>query len=261
MLDFVILIPCFNNQLGLEKSIESVFYKNHNYEILIIDDGSIIPLSEIKLQEKFPNKPLSVIRLNDNSGITKALNTGLDYILKFKETKYIARLDCSDTCQADRFNKQVEFLEKHHDIYLLGTWCEFQDEKSKKKYIYKTKTKHQDIIKEMHFKCSFIHPTVMFKKEVLKSIGFYPYEFSHAEDYAFFWKILKKHTGEIIPEILVRISTNSESISSKHYKRQLKSRLKVVANFGTEKVNISLGKTMVLIRYLLPEKIIKFLKS
>ena len=36
--------------------------------------------------------------------------------------KYIARMDADDISLPDRFKKQVEFLEKHEDISLVGSW-------------------------------------------------------------------------------------------------------------------------------------------
>ena len=261
MLDFILLIPCYNNPLGLDKSLESVKYPNKNFEILIVDDGSIIPLNQTFLNEKYPQFQISVISLKQNSGITKALNTGLENILDCKNTKYIARLDCGDTCSEDRFIKQVDYLNNNQDIYLLGSWCKFVDYKKQSGFIYKAKTKQEDILKEMHLKCSFIHPTVMFKKEVLTEIGFYPYNFPHAEDYAFFWQILKKYKGAIIPEIMVKIELNSKSISSKFYKVQLKKRMEIVFRFGDNYFYKTIGIFMLLLRYAVSGKMVIFFKK
>ena len=123
-------------------------------------------------------------------------------------------------------------MNKNTDTFLLGTWCKFQNAITKKSFDYITKTNHIDIIKEMHYKCSFIHPSVMFKKEVIDVIGLYPTTFPHCEDYAFFWEIIKQRKVAIFPETLMTINTFENSISSKNYKTQIKSRIKVVKFYG-----------------------------
>lgn len=260
MLDFVLLIPCYNDIEGLHTSLSSVNYRPEKHQILIIDDGSEPPISFENLKEKFPEKPITILRLEKNSGIVTALNTGLIHIQEKISVQYIARLDCNDTCHPDRFYNQVEFLDSRPDIFLLGSWCTFSDENGRK-FLYKTKTEHKDIIKQMHFKCSFIHPTVMFRKDVLKSIGMYPTHFPHAEDYAFFWSILKEYKGAISRNIFINVKIKKGNLSSIHYKNQLKSKKKVIKNYGTNIILIYISNLSLLMKSFLSNKTIFFIKK
>ena len=230
--DFILLIPYYNNFNGLINSIKSVNYPNSKFEMLIIDDGSNPPLNLQKLKEFDENINIHLIRLPENQGVLKALNTGLLYLHNRNDFKYIARLDCGDTCHADRFIKQVTFLNNNQEIGLLGTWCRFTDIISGKSYIYRTKTNHDEILKEMHFKCSFIHPTMMFRKEIIDTVGYYPEGYPDAEDYAYFWIILNKYNGAILNEILVNIGVLRTNISSRNFKKQLISRKKIIRDMG-----------------------------
>jgi glycosyltransferase involved in cell wall biosynthesis len=258
--DFILLIPCYNNYDGLVKSIRSVCYSKNKFEILIVDDGSDVLIDQQKLQELNPEINIQIIRLQENNGIAVALNAGLKTLNIRNDFKYIARLDCGDVCHPDRFTKQVAFLNEHNEIGLLGTWCRFIDKNTGKSYLYKTKQKQEDIVKEMHFKCSFIHPTVMFRKNVLDVVGYYPKEFIHAEDYAYFWQILKKMKGAVLGETLVDVEFSGSNVSAKNYRRQLRSRMKVVRMFGEKKRYVLSGIFLVLIRYLLPFRLIKEMK-
>ncbi|HXP50547.1 MAG TPA: glycosyltransferase [Bacteroidia bacterium] len=232
MKDFILLIPYFNDLEGLIASLKSISYPTGEFEILVVDDGSKTSLNADLLKTKFPSISITVLNMPANGGVAKALNAGLKSIHSRKGFKYIARLDCGDTCTKERFTEQVKFMNDHSEIGLLGTWCQFKDSASGKSYLYKTKTSHDDILKEMHFKCSFIHPTVMFKSEILETIGYYPENYAHAEDYAYFWEILKSYKGEILPEVNVCIVMNTKTISAKYFKKQILSRIEIIKNFG-----------------------------
>lgn len=259
-LDFILLIPCYNDLKGLTRSVESINYPSHKFEILIVDDGSISPISVNILKSLFSDLKIEVLRLNDNKGILSALNAGLEHIKNRNDYKYIARLDARDTCHSDRFVREVTFLNENPEIGLVGTWCRFTELASGKSYFYKTKTKHDEIMKEMHYKCSFIHPTVMFRSEVLDIVGIYPKGYPHAEDYAYFWKILKKFKGAILPEILVNIEYSGNNVSSKNYRAQLKSRMKVVKFFGENDMIILLSSCLLFCKSIFPKKMIEKLK-
>ena len=55
----------------------------------------------------------------------------------------------------------------------------------------------------MHFRNIFIHPTVIFKANLLKKAGYYPTNFLHAEDYAFFWQLIENYHCHILDESLL----------------------------------------------------------
>jgi len=259
-LDFILLIPCYNNLSGLIKSIRSVKYPVDKFEILIVDDGSLLPILKENFDDISSHIKIQIIRIYANQGILNALNTGLKELKTRNDFKYIARLDAGDTCHPERFTKQIQFLDSHPEIFLLGTWCRFENSITGKGYDYITKTKHEDIVREMHFKCSFIHPTVMFRKEVLNTIGFYPENYPNVEDYAYFWKILKIFKGAILQQILVEIDFSNENISSRNYKKQLIYRMKIVKDFGSHKLSKLSGLFLLACRLLTPKKMIDKLK-
>src|SRR5262249_53992679 len=157
-----------------------------------VDDGSTVPVTSasIKLGIKI-DFPVVVLRNEVNKGIAVALNKGLEWIEEQGMAHYVARLDCGDLCSPDRFYKQMDFVNNHHGVGLVGSWCVFEDRKKSFQYKYKTPTRHDQIKKAMHFRNAFIHPTVIFETGLLKDVGYYPTNFLHAEDYAFFYQLIK----------------------------------------------------------------------
>ncbi len=250
MPDFYLLIPCYNNREGLVRSLQSINYPYHLYSVIIVDDGSDLPIDAEFIHSNVSKQmSVTIIRQEQNGGITKALNAGLRLLYSQGKEMLIARLDCGDTCTPERFYRQVSYLRNHEEIDLIGSWCHFKDPLSGNRYKYMTPVAHARILKSMYFRNVFIHPTVMWRHHPDKPI-FYPDNYPHAEDYGFFNQILINGKGAVIPEYLVTCELNERGISIMHRQRQLKSRIDVVRAYGTNKVLSSLGvfKLWILLR-------------
>jgi glycosyltransferase involved in cell wall biosynthesis len=256
MLDFYLLIPCYNNTDGLIRSLLSVNYPKEKYKVLIVDDGSTAPvsLSEFPV-ELLQRQLIEIIRLPVNKGITEALNTGLRSILNRNDSLYTARLDCDDTCTTDRFTKQISFLSLNPEIALLGSLCLFVDAEKKSRFVYKAAEHHDAILKQMHVKCSFIHPTVVFRNEMIKKTNLYSYNFPYAEDYAFFFELTKQYNTHILQEILVETQLNNNGISVKRRQEQIRSKIKIIQHFGVIKSLTCAGLFKQCFLVLLPHKL------
>lgn len=247
---------------GLIASILSVHYISDKFLIVIVDDGSNDPVNEEALNTRLVKSyPLKVIRLSNNSGITVALNTGLQWIYNNCDTAYIARLDAGDTCDSERFYIQVNEMRQHSDAILCGSWCKFLSKKTNISYLYKTPVDSTSIRKEMYFRNVFIHPTVMFKKDVITLIGLYPDDFPHTEDYAYFWRMLKAGNSIIIPKILTICEMNEKGISLTNRRAQIQARQQVVKKFGVNPYLKVLGIIKLWMLLIIPNTLILRLKQ
>ncbi|WP_299757622.1 glycosyltransferase [uncultured Pontibacter sp.] len=226
--DIVVLIPHYNNPAGLRKSLASIEY-TMPIDVLIVDDGSSKKPDEQGLHELFKGKlNLNFIYNKVNQGIEGTLNIGLKYIQEQMAIQYIARLDCGDTCNPLRFIKQKQILDDYPDFYLIGSWVDFVDDSGRKIYTYKAPSNHKDIVNNMFLKCSFIHPSVMFRAAALHKIGLYPTKYKAAEDYAFFFNFVKTYKTHIIQEVLTYCEVNYGGISVTKRNTQLNSKLKIL---------------------------------
>lgn len=260
-IDFYLLIPFFNNLSGLLHSLNSVQYDAEKFIVVIVDDGSDEPITRTILNQHIStNSQVEIIRLPQNKGITHALNTGLQWILQQNNAHYIARLDCGDICTNDRFYKQVAFLHQHPTVNLVGSWCIFRDYTTNVAFRYVTPTDHNHISRSMHFRNLFIHPTVMWRCEAMKEVARYPDNYPDAEDYGFFYQLLKKGECAIIPEYLVTCEINHKGISLSSRKKQLKSRIKVVREYGMNKVLRYLGVIKLRLLLIVPYNIVFAIK-
>ncbi|MBC3538714.1 glycosyltransferase [Rufibacter sediminis] len=260
-IDLCVLIPCYNNQEGLIKSLQSIVYKPEKLWVLIVDDGSLMPVQEEAIASTGISFRFHVIRLYKNEGITHALNTGLQWIEDHLQTRFVARLDCGDLCHQERFFKQVKFLDENTQVGLLGSWCEFHNPQTGLKYAYTTPLEHASILSEMHFRNVFIHPTVVFRSELIKETGKYPIEYPYVEDYALFFKMLHKTKGAILNDFLVTCELNPKGISLSNRKEQLFGRRSVVSDYGVFAFKKIAGEFKLLFLSFLPYGLVHLVKS
>src|ERR1700754_679494 len=255
--DFYLLIPFVNNLPGLIRSLQSIVYDPLAYGLLIVDDGSRDLLRYEDLTSYLPQSvSLTILRLSENQGITVALNTGLKWLEENGNCKYVARLGCGDLCMPERFTRQVAFLNGHPEVGMVGSWCIFRNFQTGDSYRYITPTEHKKIVREMHFRNVFIHPTVMWRSDMTREIGVYPDSFPHAEDYGFFYKIISATEAAVLPTDLVICEINPQGISLNFRREQLKSRIKVVRQYGKNGLFRLLGVIKLRLLIVIPYKFV-----
>ena len=110
-----IILPTFNAEKYLEKTIFSIINQNYkNFELIIVDNESIDNTKNII--NKF--KKINIKTINKKTqNLAEALNLGI----AVSKGEYIARIDADDLIRKNRFVKQVEFLEKNMDYDIVGT--------------------------------------------------------------------------------------------------------------------------------------------
>ena len=242
-------------------SLESVFYDANRFTVVIVDDGSKVPVSAQQIKSELKNiGSITVLGNEQNRGITDALNRGLQWIEEHLTVKYIARLDCGDLCHRHRFYRQIDYMNNHPDVGLLGSWCLFKDKKKSFGFPFRTPTGHESITKAMHLGNVFIHSTTMFRTSLLKTAGGYPSEFIYAEDYAFFWKLIKVTRSHILDEFLITYEIDEEGLSIKNRQKQLTSRARIIATFGTNPFRKIVGILRTKALSIMPKRLVLPLK-
>ncbi|MEA3967763.1 glycosyltransferase, partial [Enterobacter hormaechei] len=73
MRDLIVLMPVYNDQKDMIRTLDSINEDNNDFSVLIIDDDSKIPLTLNNKQYKFTVK---IHRLTVKKAITGALNAG-----------------------------------------------------------------------------------------------------------------------------------------------------------------------------------------
>lgn len=254
----ILLIPHYNNLIGLQKSIKSIG-KEEKVDILIVDDGSDEKQIPRESNFKYTQGALNIVKYKHNKGIENALNYGIKYLINNNNYKYIARLDAGDTCKEDRFYIQETFLENNEDIFLIGSHVNFLDSDGVYKYTYKVPLNHKHIKRNMFVKNSFIHPSVMYRSSIF-NMGYYPIKYKYTEDYALFYRIVNNYKTANIDEVLMFTEISKDSISYKKRKIQLINRFRLTIENTRFNMFFFYGIIRILLLLIIPNFIHQYFK-
>ncbi|MBS1650685.1 MAG: glycosyltransferase [Bacteroidetes bacterium] len=219
-----VIMPVYNAELFLKRAIDSMLMQTYStFEFIIIDDGSTDNSNTII--KNYSDKQIKLIENKENKGLIYSLNIGINEA----KGKYIARMDADDISYPKRIEKQVNFLETHPTIGVLGT---FINDTIKYK-IYKNKQlTSNDLKARLIFDNAFYHPTVMFRASALKENKIlYDQNYKHAEDYNLWIKLMSVTDFAILQEPLLYYENHSHQVSSKHSIEQENSIFKTQDNF------------------------------
>lgn len=152
-------------------------------ELVLVEDGPI-PSSIANLIELY-RESLNIVsvKLPINKGLGNALNEGLKHCTSI----FVARMDTDDIAYENRFFEQLRFMEKNSDIDLCGSFSTEIDENGNVGNVRKMPLDHESIVKNL-WTNPFIHPSVIFRKDKMLSIGGYDASLSRRQDYELWFR-------------------------------------------------------------------------
>ena len=123
-------------------------------------------------------------------GITFALNFGLN----ITKTKYVARMDGDDISKADRFEKQINFLESNPSYVLVGCRVNLIDGVGNiMKQRFKFYESNEEIRRALKFRMPLCHPAMIFRTDTMLENKGYMYG-NTAEDHELYLRIARNHS-------------------------------------------------------------------
>lgn len=222
-----VIMPCFNRQNYIVQAIESILNQTYvEFEFIIIDDCSKDNTFEIVQKYAEVDKRIKALRNDKNMGIVYTLNRGL----KEAKGKYITRMDDDDISLPQRFEKQVEFMEKNEDIVVCGSYVEVFDDNDKIYFPLMRESEPEILALMMNFGNPMGHSNIILRKDFLDAHRLsYEQDYKDAEDYYLWTQILVKG-GKIanVPEILVKYRSHGGKISFIYHKHQQELCLKII---------------------------------
>jgi glycosyltransferase involved in cell wall biosynthesis len=232
-----VIMPVYNAGSFLVPAVESILAQTYqNFEFIIVDDTSTDSSYKILQQYKkrFPKK-ITLLRMH------KTLNCGGDACaneaLKIAKGKYIARMDADDISHATRLEKQVAFMEKNKNVFLVGSNAFVIDKNGKTIGEKLEPLTHKAMYRSY---CTFhplIHPTLMIRRVYKGKTFSYDIKYNANNDYyTFFKRICQGFVFANLPEKLVYYRIHGKNDTFVNVKGKflntLKIRFLMVAKYG-----------------------------
>lgn len=179
-----VIMSVYNDQDNISNSIKSILGQTYkDFEFLIVDDCSTDnTYEEIK---KFTTDPrIKLYKNSKNIGLTKSLN----FLIEKSSGKYIFRQDSDDFSLSQRFQEQLNVLER--EIYQVCTSRAINMQNNKTIPGLSSWVPKKISIK---FKNPYIHGTLAIQKSLLNNIGNYDEDYLYAQDFKLFLDLIKKN--------------------------------------------------------------------
>lgn len=174
--DVCILMPVYNGMPYLRQAVESVLDQTLGaWQCVIVNDGSTDDtrdfLASIR-DDRF------LILDQENAGISAAVNHGLEYC----DARYVARLDADDVALPTRLAEQVEFLDAHAEVALVGTQVAPMGARGAGSSL-KLPIGHDAIMSALIAgRHAMAHSSIMVRTDVLRQVGGY-WSLAFGEEY------------------------------------------------------------------------------
>ena len=201
------------------QAVQSIIQQSlPEWELLLYDDGSGGEYREIFHRAAAMDSRIRLLGEENNRGLAHALNI----CIRQSTGRYIARMDDDDISGPERLEKQAAFLDTHPQFQWVGSNAELIDGEGVWGY---QKMPYIPCRKDFLFNSPYIHPTVMFRREILENSGGYceSKKILQCEDYELFMRLHKNGgQGCNLQAALVQYWEDYESVKKRTYRRRIR---------------------------------------
>ena len=216
-----VIMSVYNEEKYLRQALDSILSQTFaDFEFIVVDDGSTDGTRSIL--ESYRDPRIRVFS-QDNQGLTKSLNRALSTA----RAGYIARMDGNDISRRERFERQINFLDRNPDTGIVGSFSHRIDEKGRQVNLYTYPTDGDGIREALWSTCPMCHSSVMFRRACVERVGPYREKVGPTEDLDFFFRVSEKFETANIPEPLHSFRVIAEGITIRRRFDQLRYELLV----------------------------------
>ncbi|NIA69071.1 glycosyltransferase [Pelagibius litoralis] len=213
-----VVMSVFNGETFLAEAIDSILIQSYrDFELLVVDDASTDGTAAILADYDDPR--LRIVTNETNLGLTLSLNR----VLAEARGELIARQDADDVSITDRLALQVEWLDRHPEVGVLGSELEIVDAEGKSRGSFGVATEHAEIVWRMFYGRVLAHPSVMFRAELVRAVAGYDPDVEVAQDLELWTRLVGRTCFANLSRPLVRYRTHSGAVSVRKGEAQQRS--------------------------------------
>nr|WP_245753191.1 glycosyltransferase [Paraburkholderia sartisoli] len=248
-------MPAYNGQADVDRTLAS-FNEDAPVHALIVDDGSTPPI----VAPTIANMSIEVLRMPENGGIERALQTGIDALAE-RGFRYAARIDAGDLTVPHRLAKQRAHLEAHPRVAGLGMWAQVVTRKGTPVFMLRPPAEPRAIRRIRFLRGCFVHPSMMLRIDAVRAVGNYRALYRSAEDLDLFLRLMDRYECANLAELGLYYELNEGGISATKRHQQIASTLRLQLHyFNAANVYDWLGLAKNLLHFVTPYSVLQRIK-
>jgi glycosyltransferase involved in cell wall biosynthesis/GT2 family glycosyltransferase len=205
-----VLMAMFNSAPYLREAIDSILTQTFtDFELVIVDDGSTDASRAIV--ESYADPRIRLLVNGENIGLSRSLNRGLGQ----SRGRYIARMDADDISEPNRLARQVDFMDRHNDVAVLGSCCGLIDDNGDSLGRRHLPCDDAEIRWALQFCNPFVHSAVMIRRAAAPEGSWYDESLVYAMDYDLWVRLATRGKLANLDEFLVRWRMSRESMTAR----------------------------------------------
>lgn len=210
-----VIIPAYNAEKYIGEAIESILGQTlQDFELIIYDDGCEDSTAEIV--KKYTDNRIIFLQGEVNRGVVYGLNQGIEVA----RGKYIAMLDSDDVSYPERLQKEVEYLNAHENVVLVGTRItQKKDGVVCEQHASPVRTGNQIRFELLFQNGSIAHSSFMVRKAVLDQYHLRYEIFHYVQDYHMLTRISRCGDLACLEETLVTYRVHDQQATSYRSRR------------------------------------------
>ncbi len=206
MPDLSVVMPVYNGARFLHSAIDSILVQTHaDFELLVVNDASQDESANVV--RGYDDPRVRLFENESNLGLAGTLNRALS----LATAPLVARHDQDDVSHPRRFEWQIGYLARHPDIVLLGSQATVIDEAGNPIGQLDVSLQQASIRWALIFDNTFVHSSVMFRREVILAAGGYS-DFRQCEDYELWSRIALRYQVANLPDRLLSYRQHGASM-------------------------------------------------
>ncbi len=203
-----VLMTIYNAEPYLRAAIDSIITQTFpDWELIAVENGSTD--GSLSILKEYSDPRVRAFPLEKNIGRTPALRFAFDQA----RGEYIAVLDADDISSPERLVQQVQFLDKHADVALVGSWAQYIDERGKIFDEFKPPVDQEQLQDCLGWTNPIVHSSAMYRRQLAQQAGGYPADIVWAQDFGLMLALAPHCKVAVIDEFLCQLRVLAGSMT------------------------------------------------
>ena len=212
-----VVMAVHNGGAYLGRAVQSILEQTFgDFEFVIVNDGSTDTTADVLQHAQAADGRVRVLQ-QDKAGLVASLNRGCGEA----RGAYIARMDADDIAFPTRLSRQVEFLDRHPAVAVVGSAVVRIDAAGREITRNVCPTTHAEIVEALQQYTCFTHPTVMVRAAALAAVGGYRPAYRAAEDYDLWLRLSERYELANLPDPLLYYRVYPDQVSVRQLDQQV----------------------------------------